>query len=170
MLEVSFLLVVPAPVPPLRAVLISRNRLLTNPIPGQRYRPPFPSLSLLIYPADPEQPTSTATKKPTTDSSSPFVKQYTFHIDPSSDEHVLMTNDLSAKLAAVNRNQMDEKSRENSATTKSTGSPRSGSPGSNPPLRGIEDIWKGDAAGSPPKGTERRHNGICLIFCAVVLQ
>jgi hypothetical protein len=51
-----------------------------------------------------------------------------------------------------------EDQRENNAINKTTGSPSTGSPGTKPVVRGIEDIWKANA-GSPPIYPERRRNG-----------
>ena len=65
--------------------------------------------------------------------------------------------------AAVTKINTEDKSQENSATNKMTGSPRSLSPGTKPAVRGIEDIWKEQpTTGRTQPGAERRHNGIFL--------
>jgi hypothetical protein len=122
--------------------------------------------------------------KETTAVQEPFGNPYTFHIDPisSDEEHVLMTTtqkEIPAKTAAVAKINMEEKSQqENPATTnKTTGSPRSVSPGTKSAVRGIEDIWREPdtiatttttttttnttttMTSAPGLGTERRRNG-----------
>jgi len=99
----------------------------------------------------------------------PFVKQYTFRIDPKTtttkeEEHVLMTTtstqkEIPAKAAALTNINMEDKSQETTATNKTTGSPRANSPGSNKPAaaRQLEDIWKKEPSSGSP---ERRRNGI----------
>jgi hypothetical protein len=96
-----------------------------------------------------------------------FVKQYTFHINPTNDEeHVLMTTtqkEIPAITAAVTKINMEDKSQENSAANKTNGSPRSSPPGTKPAVRGIEDIWKEPSTTGPTQhGAFQRHNGILL--------
>lgn len=68
--------------------------------------------------------------------------------------------EIPAITAAVTKINMEDKSQENSATNKTTGSPQSSSPGTKPAVRGIEDIWKETPTTGPTQpGAERRHNG-----------
>jgi hypothetical protein len=73
------------------------------------------------------QPSPAATKPATTHVNTPFLTQYRFHIDPTQDdEHVLMTQALSANnKATIEKEMTEEKSaRDVAATTKkTTGSP-----------------------------------------------
>ena len=128
------------------------------------------------------QPSSTATKQATSAVlHEPFVKQYTFHIDPTKPdpEHVLMTTTSpstsnparavgkeasvkSAALAPASLNtKMEEKPVESTATKSSNGSPRSASPGGStkPEARGLEDIWKEPSPTTAHPIPTRRRNG-----------
>lgn len=72
-----------------------------------------------------------------------------------------MTTSQKEIPAAITKISMEDKSQENSVTNKTTGSPRSLSPGTKPAVRGLEDIWKEPpTTGSSQPSAERRHNGI----------
>jgi len=98
-----------------------------------------------------------------TNGQAPFVKHFSFQIDPTTDTHVLMTTNSHKDIPRnpVQNINMEDKSQDqnNPATTnKTTGSPRTNSPGSNKPAAArLEDIWKKEPSSGSP---ERRRNGI----------
>lgn len=74
-----------------------------------------------------------------------------------------MTNtqkEIPSKIASLQINNKEDMSQqETTPTNKTTGSPRSGSPGNRSAVRGIEDIWNEPLPGSALPGTERYRNG-----------
>jgi len=79
--------------------------------------------------------------------------------------------EIPAKAAALTNINMEDKSQETTATNKTTGSPRSVSPGTLSGSRGIEDIWKGSQSTTKTQqsSTERRRNGNMIQFLPLLI-